>query len=742
MGRAGAILMTVVIGVFFALLSLTEPLPIKALRNIVFDGYQRALPRPYDPKTPVIVVDIDDDSIDRIGQWPWPRSVMASLAAALEVRQPAAVAFDIVFSEPDRSSPEISLSTLPPSPERDALTEKLTIGQYGNDRAFAEALSGLPAVSGVVMADVAKRAPVKAGIASAGDNPIAFVPHFPGAVSPITTLERAFKGFGALNWVPEYDQVVRRVPTMVAQGDQLTPSLALEALRIAQGASTIVIKSSNASGEHAFGQQTGIVSVKVGDVVIPTDSDGAIRVRFAGSRPERRVPAWQVLENKDDKERFKGKIVLVGSSASALADVRATPIDPSVAGVEVHAEILEHALSGSTLRRPDWMPGAEAVLILLSALLAATIGYRLPPVAAASIGLVSIAGLALISWRLFASNDLLLDPTMPSLAGLLAFSSTSVVRWRRSELDRRAVRNAFSHYLSPAMVERLASAPEKLVLGGEQRELTVLFSDVRGFTTLAETYQGDPQGLTQLMNRLLTPLTRAITARSGTIDKFMGDAVMAFWNAPLDVADHAAEACHAALAMREQLNALNTALEREAIEGGRAPVPIRLGIGINTGECVVGNMGSDERFNYSVLGDPVNVASRLEGQTRNYGFDILLGEATAARVRCRFALIELDCIRVHGREQAQCIHALIGGSDLAANPTFVQVREAVAAMLACYRRQDWSGALAALDAMPEQLGVDTFGWSIYAATMRRRIDHYRQNPPPADWDGAYRADKI
>lgn len=738
LSKASAAVIALGIGVNLAMISVYDPTPIKAMRNVVFDSYQRIKPRLFNTDMPARIVDIDDESLAKIGQWPWPRTIMADLIDGIGTREAAAIGLDIILSEPDRTSPERVLPMLPPSPERDALAKKIEAENYSNDRVLAGALEKYPIVAGVVLSGAKTPPPVRAGFAAAGDPPLPFLPKFTGAVVPLEIFEPSLKGFGALNWVPEYDQVVRRVPTVLAVGEQMVPSLAMEALRVAQDASTFIIKSSNASGETAFGAQTGVNSLKVGQIVVDTEADASIRLRYAGSRPERRIPAWKILANDVPKDQIEGRIVFVGSSASALADLRASPLDPVIPGVEVHAEVVEHVLSGNKLSRPDWAPGAEVVLIIVSALIASAVGYVFSPVIAVFIGMASVCAAMFGSWYVFKDMDVLLDPSLPSLSGMLAFGATTIARWRTSDSEKKAVRRAFSHYLSPAMVERLSSSPEQLILGGEQRVMTLLFSDVRGFTALSEAYKGNPQALTQLMNRLLTPLTNAIVEREGTIDKYMGDAIMAFWNAPLDVREHAHRACEAALAMRRALTEINSELADEAVAAGRRHAGIEIGIGINTGDCVVGNMGSEVRFDYSVLGDPVNLASRLEGQTKSYGVNILIGQATEELVRGKFALAEVDLIRVKGKTEPQRIFSLMGDESLAHQPSFTKLREEMAQMLAAYRQQRWDDAerfAASLTRMGFEYPVGE-----YVGIVKERIARYRVLPPPHDWDGAYNAD--
>ena len=300
------------------------------------------------------------------------------------------------------------------------------------------------------------------------------------------------------------------------------------------------------------------------------------------------------------------------------------------------------------------------------------------------------------------------------------------------ERSAREIRAAFSHYIHPDLVRTLAAHPEQLVLGGETRRMSFLFADVRGFTTIAEQFKNDPQGLTRLINRFLTPMTDTIMARGGTIDKYMGDCVMAFWNAPLDDHEHAGHACAAALAMIAELGTMNDNLEREARDAGGNHYPIRIGVGINTGECVVGNMGSEQRFDYSVLGDSVNLAARLESQSKTYGIDIIIGPETQAEAP-ELATFELDRLAVKGKSEAVAIHGLIGGPEVAAAPAFQAFRTVHNAMLAAYRSGDWPlaerliGECRAFDYGSERL------YDIY----RDRIAAYREAPPPSEWDGIF-----
>jgi adenylate cyclase len=332
----------------------------------------------------------------------------------------------------------------------------------------------------------------------------------------------------------------------------------------------------------------------------------------------------------------------------------------------------------------------------------------------------------------------LLDPSYPALTLGLVTASITIFTYHTVEAQRSRIRHAFGQYLAPALVEQLAQSPEKLMLGGEERNTTILFSDVRGFTAISELYKDDPQGLTSLMQRLLTPLTNTIVDHEGTIDKYIGDAIMAFWNAPLTVPQHELKSCAAALDMLRRLELLNQERQEEAESIGQPFLPIRIGIGLNTGRCVVGNLGSDLRFNYSVLGDAVNLASRLEGQTKFYGVPIIIGSRTAERVKEKLAIVELDLVAVKGKTEAETIYALLGGEEIAGDDSFQELRKLYSTMIYCYRSRDWEGALEAIELC--RLAERNFGLTTVFDLYWTRIQSFRESAPPADWKGIFVAE--
>lgn len=665
-GLVAALLAALIATAAAATLIVTEPMPVRAARDLVFDTYQRLAPRPYDPTAPVRVIDIDEESLARIGQWPWPRETLAQLVERLHAAGAATVALDILLSEPER-------------------TGGLQPGDGGaapGDRRLAAALGEANAVVSVALADRDAPAPTKAGIAAAGDAPQQFVARFPGAILSLPIFIEAARGVAALNWIPDRDLIVRRVPTLLAGGDTLVPTLGIEALRVAQGASTFVIKASNASGETGFGQRTGIVSVKVGQPEIATERDGSVRVRYAGTHPERRIAAWRVFDPQQDLSAVDGAILLVGASAAALADVRATPLEAAVPGVDIHAEVIEHVLAGHRLARPDYAAGAEIVIALVACLAVAALATLAHPLLAAAGLALLVAGIAGGSWLSFLHRELLIDPGLPITALAVTFGSTTVAALRRSESDKRRTREAFGRYVSPAVVAALAADPSRLSLGGEIRPLTVLFADVRGFTSRAETMSAEE--VVRFLNAIHTPLADEVMRFNGTIDKFMGDGLMAFWNAPLDEPDHVRLALQAALAMQRAVVKVDEQFSRDhALPAGSGRLAI--GIGVHTGPACVGNMGSVRRFDYSAVGDSVNTAARIEQATKTYGMQIVVSEdvKTAAP---QFAYLLVDTVKLRGRRHETRLFALVGEGGMTLDETFLSFRErhdaAIAAALA------------------------------------------------------------
>ncbi|MEQ1577746.1 MAG: adenylate/guanylate cyclase domain-containing protein [Hyphomicrobium sp.] len=699
-------------------LRIADPHAVARLRLSVFDTYQRLQPRLAAEGHPVRVIDIDDASLDRLGQWPWPRTRLADIVDRLREAGAATIAFDIVLAEPDRFSANELAQQLRDVPALQPLLEQASLLPSNDSRlagAFEKAsvavgISGEPAVTGRVLP-----AP-KASYAVAGDDPKIFVPRFSGGTPSLTILSEKAKGIGAVNWLPEHDQIVRRVPLFVSIGGTLYPSLAIEQLRLAEKATTLFVRSSAGSGIEAFGQHAGLDSLRVGEKVLYSDGDGQMWLHFAAFDRAHYISAHELLSGNVDRAELAGRHIIIGSSATGLLDLRATPLDASVPGVEVHAQALEQMLAGGGLVRPSWATGAELMLILGGGALIAWLLQRSQPVTAAAVGAAALLAVAAGSWLAFTGSGVLLDPVYPAITLVMLYMAGSLFNYMKAETERARVRSAFSHYLAPSMVEQLAADPGKLKLGGETREITMLIADVRGFTRLSEGMAADE--VIAFVNSVFTPMTDIILDERGTIDKFMGDAVMAFWNAPLYDPTHAPQALRAALRMMSRLDELNQQWAAEAALHGKEPRLVRMGIGVNTGPCSVGNVGSPQRVNYSIIGDPVNTASRLEEATKIFGAPILCGEKTA-KLADGFALLEIGVQALRGKDRQERMYAVAGDESSGGSTAFASLKDNHARLLASLARGDAADAGVALELCRRANwpALDRL-WAVYAAQIK------------------------
>lgn len=707
-----------------AVLRIYDPSPVQILRLKSFDAYQVLKPREATDNL-VTVVDLDEDSLAEIGQWPWSRSVVAEMVEKLTAAGAVAIGFDIVFAEPDRLSPTRLADALPP--HYAAIADQLR-QLPDSDAVLAKVLEQTPTVLGQTAADDARGFDVKpiAGIARKGGDPNKFLQTYQGLVHNLPLLESKAQGSGLFNYVADGDNVVRRVPAMVLIGGQIYPTLSMEMIRVAAGLPNYIVDTNPVEGIQAI--------IVQGDnpIAVPTDPQATLWPHYAKRTTARYLSAREVVKGTFDPKRVENKLVIFGASAAGLRDLRTTPVDADIPGVEVHAQLLESMLTDSLLSRPVSAQGEEILLMILCGLLVIfgmpLVGARWTLLLVATI----LGGVLWYGWYQFSANRVLMDTTAPALSALIVFMVGTYASYAAEAAQRRQIRNTFAFYLSPAMVDRLASNPDQLRLGGETRDMTLLFSDVRGFTTISEMF--DAQGLTAFMNRYLTPMTDIALAKGAYIDKYIGDAIMAFWNAPLDDADHVRHACETVLDMRTALIDLNAELKAEAEAKGTRFIPINIGIGLNTGPCVVGNMGSNQKFNYSTLGDTVNLASRLEGQSKPYHVDNIIGEATAAQA-AEFAYLEVDLLQVKGKTVPVRIYTLVGDALLKGTAAFQKLAAAHERLLAAYRGQDWETA-EALIAECRDLSKDLSCYSLYQ-TYEERIAEFRDSPLPADWDGVY-----
>ncbi len=708
---------------------------IELLQNKVFDFYQNLYPRQYQD-VGIRIIDIDDESLTRLGQWPWNRQLLAEIIYRLIVNNAAVFAFDIVFAENDRTSPTNIAEIWHAKPE---LT-KLLFALPDHDDMFAEALSQGYGVTGFVLTNehTARTPAKKFGLSFAGaegDHPKDYLLQFSGATLNLPQLEDVAEGNGFFNNTPDPDGIVRRIPLALSLNDEIHFSLAMEALRVAQGASSYIIKMAGASGEESYGAETGITHVRNGQFEIPTDAGGSMLVHYTEDVARRYIPAWKILDEDFDISSLEGQILFFGTSAPGLKDLRATPLNPSLPGVEVHVQALEQILTGSYLHRPDWILWAEVVMMFATGVILMIVMAKLTAVSGALFMLLVQTGGIWFSLHMFKDHGYLIDPVSPSMVILALYITESLRRYILSESERKQVRGAFAQYMSPVLVEELANNPDKLTLGGEMKELTVLFCDIRGFTTISERFNA--QQLTTFINRFLTPMTDVILKHNGTIDKYMGDCIMAFWNAPLDDDKHAYNGCISALKMFEVMDELNAQRKARAEEESWEYFPVNIGVGLNTGEICVGNMGSDQRFDYSVLGDEVNLGSRLEGQSKTYGVGIVIGENTEKQVP-ELATMELDLIMVKGKTEAITIYALLGDEELQENDEFKKLASLWIKALEAYRTQQWDGCENYLNLCRTQCGkIEGLTLDGLFELYESRLAAYRVNPPPEEWDGVF-----
>jgi len=661
----------VTLAVLLAVRVLAPPV-LGDLRDYVFDTMQRWSPRAYEP-VPVRIVDIDEESLARHGQWPWSRALLAGLVDRLGEAGAAVVVLDLLLSEPDRASPRRVLDAMRAGGGDAAAlraAEAALAGVADPDQRLAAALARTASVLGLALTgeQAGGAFAPKAGFAVVGPDPAALPPSLPGLVAPLPGLAEAAAGLGAVNVVPDADGVVRQVPLVLARDGVLVPSLAAEAIRVATGAGGYALRVAAADG-----RAVAITEMRIGTLIVPTTAGGEIWLHYARDGG-RRVPAWAVLDGSAAGARLAGAIVLVGTSAAGLKDLRATPLDPAAAGVEIQAEAIEQMLLGRTLARPDWAEGGETLAILAGGLAVLLATFLFGARGAGAVGVAGGLAWAAGAAAAFASRGLLVDPVAPPVATLLvAAAAIATLQWQ-GERERRFVRAAFARYVSPALLDRLARAPGRLRLGGDTRPLTLLFCDVRNFTRRAEGM--DAEDLTRFVNGLMTPLAEAVMATGGTVDKFMGDCLMAFWNAPVDEPDHVRQGCRAALALVRRLDTLN----RGWIEADPAFEPVAIGIGLNSGVCSVGNFGSEQRFDYSAIGDVVNRAARFETLSPELGATIVAGDAVRAGAP-DFAFLSLGRVAVRGASEPVRVHALVGGPERAGDSAFAAVTERHARLL-------------------------------------------------------------
>ena len=692
------------------------------LQYIAFDTLNKIDPRASVEK--VMIVDIDEETLNRLGQWPLPRDVLAKLISNMKLFGASATVFDIVFAEPDRSSPHL----VSPELQNNDYVFANAIDEAGNVvTGFVAARAGQTRRMPHVTKPVRIRKKDKSVIAEA-----LFSPR--GMATNLPEFPKNAAGNGVFLATPSHDGIIRKIPLLVEFENVIYPSLSLESLRVARDPREFLkvgaTKKTGLTNEYE-------IRIGEGDLKIPMERDGMIWVKYRSmDRDKDYLSAYKILDpqySTQMREKLNGKIALIGTSAEGLKDIRSTPLNIFIPGVEVHANVIEQIIQGDYLYRYDMIAdNIEALFILLigfilviSSLFLGALSLTMTSITAVGVAMAS-------SYYFYVYQGLLFDPVYPSAAVGVIYVLSLIMNYIRTEAQAKEIRGAFGLYISPDFMEELTDNPDKLKLGGEMRELSVMFTDIRNFTTISE--QLTPEELINTMNDFLTPMSDVVMNTRGTIDKYMGDAMMAFWNAPLDDDNHARHSVDAALKMTTALNPVNKALAEKAKKEGKKPLVLAAGIGVNTGVCSVGNMGSKQRFAYSALGDAVNLASRLEGQTKSYGLELLIGEDTMRQVM-DFAVIEIDKIQVKGKTKPVRIYTVLGGTKIGRSKKFREFRIAHKHFLRDYRAKKFESASLRL----QGIMVTPYGRELksYYDVMMDRMEAFQNNPPPLTWDGVY-----
>jgi adenylate cyclase len=651
---------------------LSDPYMVESTRLKFYDYLMLGSPTQSEQ---IVTVNIGEKAIEKYGQWPFPREVHAKIVGDIYGRGAALVGSTILMPESDR---------------------------MGTDRVLADTLNQYPVVLSQTTTDSCKGVQniARTGVAVIGDGqPSEFLPQYPCVLSNIPVLQEAAVGVGITSTLPETDGVVRRVPLLSQSKGEYYPAFAIEMLRVAAGDSSYQAKIN----------QTGVEALRVPQFdTIKTDEYGRVFIN-----PNYQFQSYEI--GSDPLPDLSGKIVVVGVTAAGIANPVATPAGAQHPHV-LQASILETLINGDSASIPLWGQLADLAAFLGLALALIILSrFRFSIIFIA----VLLGGYFYLPVYLFASQGILLDVTFNVFAIALIYIHLYTAKFISEYLQKQQIKKQFGTYLSPDLVAQLQRQPELLALGGDSRELSIMFTDVRGFTTISEHYGEDVQGLTKIMNRYMTVMTRAILENKGTLDKYIGDAQMAFWNAPLDNTQHALDAVRTSFQMLKDLETFNEDIKEEGVP------PFGMGLGINTATVVVGNMGSDQRFDYTCLGDGVNLAARLEGQSKPYGVKLVVGPQTAESVGDVYQVVELDLIAVKGKTKPVSIYTVLPFFEAASelqHKKFIELyrqgKWEVAKKYASDLKDCWRGEL-----------------NNYYDMMLERME----GEPPANFDGVYRA---
>jgi adenylate cyclase len=697
------------------------------------------------PSPAVVMAIVDEKSLATEGRWPWPRSKLATLVDILSHDGARVIGFDIGFLEPDENSQLAFLdqfsqkvATLATKHPQLAALIRESKKRADNDLALATAIknSSAAVVLGYFFhmreADLgyritqdeidqrlqrisASKYPVILYREPGMDGGPFFRAYAPESNLAMFTEAAPSSGFFSLR--NDRDGVVRWMPLIIQSGEDVFPPLAVLCAWHYLGKPDLLVKV----GRY------GVEGIQIGDRFIPTEENGQLLINYLG--PAKTFPHFSIsdiLGGKVARGTFTDKIVLVGTTAMGIYDLRSTPLSPVYPGTEIHATVIDNILTQRFITRPQWTKIYDLLAIIILGVL---IGIALPRMGAFK-GLVCVTGLVIVHlfiarW-LFVRAGVWLNIVYPLLVLSLNYTVLTVYHYATEERERKKIKGAFEHYVAPEVVNEIVKHPEKLNLGGERKILTVLFSDLRGFTAISESTGSHT--LVELLNEYFTAMTDIILHYRGTLDKYIGDSIMAFYGAPIEQEDHSVMACYTAIDMAKELKNLQT-------EWFARNLPqISMRIGIHTGEMIVGNVGSATRFNYTVMGDAVNLASRLEGLNKAYGTETLIGEDTARLVEKAVLLREIDMVQVVGRAQGVRVYELLGRADTSLPQEQGQAFSCYAAGLAAYRERRWDEAL---ELFTQSLSL----WSGDgpSRTMADRCQIYQKTPPSEEWDGVFEA---
>jgi len=658
---------------------------------------------PEKPGDEIVIVKIDEESIRTIGRWPWSREHWAKLIERLTEWEVKVIGIDAIFAEKESTAADSQLAQ--------AIDESgsVVLGYFfltseGEIRELKEGYLG---------GDVGPVGPQKIPILFR-DQKAKEVPVLEALYmrSNIEIISEKAKALGFFNVVPDDDGTVRWVPLVIKFLKNCYPALAIQILNeYLENPQPPLLRVAD----------FGLERVQLGDIVIPTDKTGRLLINYRGGRNSFRGHSFaNVIAGEVPKEEFRGKIVLVGATAIGIYDARVTPFDAGLPGVEIHATVIDNILRRDFILRPGWVQAVEIPAIIVMALIPGLLFLRLSPLRGASISMGLLLIYIFTNWYLFTSQRVWINLVYPILGFCGVFVATTVYQYFTEEREKRKIRNAFQFYVSAGVVDEILKDPGKLKLGGERKVLTVLFSDIKGFSYLSETLA--PDTLSKLLNLYLTPMTVTVFKYQGTLDKYMGDAIMAIFGAPLEQNDHAEKACHTAIDMVGALKGLHKRWEIDGIP------EISIGIGINTGPMSVGNMGSTMLFDYTVVGDHVNLGSRLEKLNREYGTNIIISEFTHRHIQDKFTCRELDIVRVRGRKEPVRIFELLGRDE--PFPKWSAFKRVFEQGLMAYRSQRWDD------------GIGGFGEALKirpddgpAKLYLQRCMQLREKSPSPKWDG-------